>query len=155
MKKTIVLSLFAVLAVGVIFSASIASAYRGNYDIPGPSYDEERHDAIEDALESNDYDAWYDLMTEDGRHPGIVDVVTEDNFETFVQAHDAMEDGDQDTASALRTELGIGEGNGLGHRQGHGKGRGYSHRMHQNNFADVDNDGVCDNLGSGFSRHRN
>ncbi len=158
MKKTAIFGLLALMVVGMVFSTSLVSAYRGDYSVEGPNYNEERHELMENAFDTLDYNAWYELMTEDGRHPRVVDVVTESNFETFVQVHDAGKSGDLETASALRAELGLNNGHGPKDGTGFGKGRGNAmgqgQRMQQNNFVDVDNDGNCDNIGQKLGRGR-
>ncbi|NQV08972.1 hypothetical protein HQ529_03925 [Candidatus Woesearchaeota archaeon] len=141
MKKAIT-ALFAVMIIGIM-SIGFVSAYKGDITQKGPYFSEERHELMEQAFENNDYDAWKTLMTENGRNPRVVDVVTEDNFATFAQIHEAKEAGDYETALALRAEL------GLGMKDGSGQGRqGSGMRMQQNNFVDADNDGNCDNTGS-------
>ncbi len=152
MKKITIFGLLALMVVGIVISTSIVSAYRGDYSIQGPNYNEERHEAMEDAFESLDYNTWYELMAENDRHPRVVDVVTENNFETFVQAHEAAESGDYETASALRAELGLNNGNGP--RDGTGFGKGQGGRMQQNNFIDADKNGNCDNPGLRQGRGR-
>ena len=119
MKKSTIFGLLALMVVGLVATTGLVSAYRGDYSVKGPNYSEERHEAIESAFESNDYDAWYELMTENGRHPRVVDVVTEDNFETFVEMRNARQNGDFETAKALAEELGLKKpGFGKGHRSG-------------------------------------
>ena len=115
--------MLALIVVGLVFSTGV-SAYRGDYSIQGPNCDDERHELMDDAFESLDYDGWYALMTDDGRHPRVVDVVTAENFETFVQAHEAGEAGDVETAAVLRAELGLNNGKGPHDGTGHGKGMG-------------------------------
>ena len=151
-KRTTIFGLLALLVVGLLFSTSLASAYRGDYTVKGPNYDEERYELIQNAFDNLDYNEWYELMTQDGRHPRIVDVITEDNFETFVKAHEAAVSGDLETASSLRAELGLN--NGLGPKDGSGYKRGRQQHSRGQNFVDADNDGVCDNFGSGFGRQR-
>lgn len=77
----------------------------------------ERHNLVEDALESGDYGTWADLMDGRGR---VSEVINEDNFDTFVKMHEAMEDGDYDTAQEIREELGLGmhHQDGTGFRKG-------------------------------------
>lgn len=144
MKKTAIFGLLALMIVGMVFSTSIVSAYRGDYSVQGPNYNEERHELMENAFETLDYNAWSELMTEDGRHPRIVNVVTEENFELFIQAHGAGKAGDSETASALRAELGLNNGNGPKNGSGYGRSREdwQGKRMQQNNFID----GNCDNM---------
>jgi len=156
MKKTAIFGLLALMVVGMVFSTSMVGAYRGDYSVKGPDYNEERHELMENAFDTLDYGAWSELMTEYGRHPRVVDVVTKSNFETFVQAHDAGENGDYETASELRAELGLNDGNGPKDGSGYGKGQGnvQGQRMQQNNFIDADNDGNWDNTGSRQGRGR-
>ncbi len=82
----------------------------------------ERHSAIEDAINNGDYEEWSNLMDGRGR---ISDVVTEDNFDTFVAMYEAVEEGDYEKAQELREDLGLGirSGDGNGFRKG-GHGRG-------------------------------
>lgn len=138
MKKATIFGMLALMVVGLV-ATTVVSAYRGDYSVKGPNCNEERHEAIENAFESLDYNAWYELMTEDGRHPRVVDVVTEDNFETFVEAHEAGENGDYETAAALRAELGLNNGNGprdgSGYGKSQGKGRGMQHNNDGQNLA--------------------
>ena len=132
MKKTI-FGLLALMVVGLLATTSLVSAYRGDYSVEGPNCDEERHEVMEQAFSTLDFDAWYELMTEDGRHTRVVDVVTESNFETFVRAHEAGENSDYETAAALRAELGLNNGNGPKDGTGHGKSQGRGQGMQQNN----------------------
>lgn len=139
MKKTAIFGLLALMVVGLIGTTSLVSAYRGDYSVKGPDYSEERHEAMENAFESNDYDAWKELMSETGRNPRVLDVVNEGNFDTFVRAHEAGENGDYETAAELRAELGLNNGNGpkdgtgRGEGQGNGMGQGKGQGMQQNN----------------------
>lgn len=122
-----ILGMFALMVV-LVASVGTVFAYKGDYTTNGPDYTAERHDAMEEAFETSDYDTWYELMAESGRNPRVVDVVTEENFETFVQAHDAGKAGDYETAAALRAELGLNNGvgpkDGAGRMMGQGQGQG-------------------------------
>jgi len=142
MKKMKTIGVLALVFVGMVFSATMISAYRGDYSVEGPNCDEARHEVMEDAFESLDYDAWYALMTADGRHPRVVDVVTEENFATFIQAHEAGEAGDTETAAELRAELGLNNGNGprdgSGYARGMGQGKGQG--MQRNNRENTDHE---------------
>ena len=152
MKKTTKVGLFVLVIVGLIVSTGVASAYRGDYSVQGPDYDEERHEAMENAFETSDYETWYQLMTRDGRHPRVAEVVTESNFETFAQAHEAAENGDHELAAELRAELELN--NGQGPRDGTGHGKEMGQGMSQNNFINTDGDGNRDNEGMKFGRGR-
>ena len=168
MRKATIFGLLALMVVGIVASTGLVSAYRGDYSVEGPNYSEERHELMENAFDQPSYSDWHALMTEDGRHPRVVDAVTESNFETFVQAHKAGESGDYETAAKLRAELGLtdgqgpmdgtgfGKGNGQGNNAQGNKGqvKGQGQRMQQDNFVDADNDGICDNIDLGQKRGR-
>ncbi len=113
-----------------------AIAYQGDYTTKGPNFTEERHEQMLKAFENNDYSAWKELMSENGRHPRVLDVVTEENFPTFAAAHEAAENGDYEEAARLRSELGLGNGRGRhdGSGQGRHNGRGMRDGSGQNCF---------------------
>jgi len=66
----------------------------------------EEHDAIEEAIEAGDYDTWLELSSEFDRGRAF-EMITEDNFDTYVAMHEATEAGDYETADELRDELGL------------------------------------------------
>jgi len=127
MKNTkIILGISALtLIAGAILTTSDVSAYQGNYTQKGPNCNPERHEAMEQAFENNDYQAWTDLMEGRGR---VTQIVNEDNFARFSEAHRLAEEGNYDAADAIRQELGLrtrnGEKVGAGYRQGGGQGNG-------------------------------
>jgi len=125
--KTKTTILLALLIVGTLFATTMVSAYKGDYNIKGPDYTEERHDAMQTAFAELDYETWYNLMTATGRVPKVAAVVTKDNFKQFVAAHDAALAGDMQTASDLRAELGlhngVGSEDGMGFKQGANQGK--------------------------------
>ena len=88
----------------VIGSIGFASAYR-----EGPFFDEEKHSAVEDVIESGSFEEWQELMPEQAR---IRERVNEENFEAFRLMHEAMEDGNYEEATRYRSELGFGGFNG-------------------------------------------
>ena len=159
-QKTATFGILAILLVGLL-SVGLVSAYKGDPNVQCPDYNEERHEAMEDAFESQDYNAWYNLMAENGRNTRVMNVVTEGNFAIFAQAHEAAENGDFETAAELKAELGLNNGNGLKDGTGYGKGMGQGmnqgagqgQNLNHANFVDADGDGNCDNIGSriGFS----
>lgn len=138
--KKIYVGIFAVFAIALL-GAGLVAAYHGNPEVQGPEYSDERHEEMEQAFDTLDYDAWVILMEESGRHPKVLDMVSEDNFEVFVEVHDAMEDGNMELAHQLRAELGLGQGRmaggeGVGLKDGSGmqkmnKGSGQGQRMGQ------------------------
>ena len=153
------------LVVGV---AATASAYQGDYSKQGPEYSPERHTAMTEVMDNNDYPAWNELMANRGR---ITEIINAENFSQFVEARRLGEAGDVVGADVIRQELGIrtsngekmgaryggGQGNAQGERQGmhksEGQGNGHN-RMNSENrgqnqgnkFVDADGDEICDNL---------
>jgi len=67
----------------------------------------EEMQAIQEALEAEDYDAWYALVTSNGKTSSITEKITKDNFATFVKLHEAKKNGDIETARELANELGF------------------------------------------------
>lgn len=119
MNKTIIaLSIATVVLGGMFVYPKAAEAYRGDPAVKGPYYTEERHVAMEKAFETKDYNAWKNLMQGKGR---VTQVVNQDNFVKFAQAHELAEAGKTQEAAAIRQELGLGLHNGSG--QGNGMGR--------------------------------
>jgi len=119
-KTTLLLGLSALVIAGAIFAPQAALAYRGDVNVKGPNYTQERHDAMEKAFENKDYNAWKALMIGKGR---VTQIVTAQNFPKFAQAHELAEQGKTDEANKIRTELGLGLRNGTGMGQGMGYGR--------------------------------
>lgn len=124
MNKKTMFGLFALAIVGMILSTTMVNAYRGDYTTTGPYYSEDRHELMEQAFEDRDYNAWKELIAENGINSRVASVVTEENFETFVQAHEAGTNGDYEVASQLRSELGLNNGQGPQDGNGHKQGQG-------------------------------
>ncbi len=110
-----------VLTFLTVATATTAFAYQGDPAVQGPDCTPERHTAMEAAFDASDYDAWSELMEGKGR---IVDVVNADNFAMFIEAHDLAENGDFEGARELRSELGLGNGQGFGAKTGARDGHG-------------------------------
>jgi len=123
MNNKKVLSVFA-LGIIALLGVSFVAAYQGDYSVNGPDYSEERHETMEQAFDNLDYSTWVTLMAESGRNPRVLDVVTEDNFATFVEVHKAGKSGDIERALKLRTELGLNNGSGSKDGTGFRKGEG-------------------------------
>lgn len=119
MKRLLTIAaITAVVIGGAMTYVNTASAYRGDPSVKGPNYSEERHEAMEKAFETKNYDAWKKLMQGRGR---VTQVITKDNFAKFAEAHELAEEGKLDEAKKIRQELGLGTHNGSG--QGMGMGR--------------------------------
>lgn len=81
----------------------------------------ERHEAMQKAFETKDYNAWKTLMKNNkGR---AADVITEDNFAKFAEAHLLMAEGKPDEAKKIFDELGVkGPGSPKGFDRNHERG---------------------------------
>ena len=119
-KKILTLTTLA-LGVGTIFTTtSGVFAYRGDPNIQGPNYTAERHEAMTQAFENNDYNAWKEQMQGRGR---VNQVINEGNFSRFSEMHKLILEGKTEEANKIRTELGLGlqNGSGQGQRMGYGR----------------------------------
>jgi len=116
MERKLVLGL-AAFTVVVLLVGGYAVAGKGVAGFKGKNFDGERHEAVTAALEAGDYDAWIALMSEKPGKARVAEVVTEETFAKFAEAHAAMKAGDFEAAKAIKEELGLG----LGHMKGAGK----------------------------------
>jgi hypothetical protein len=119
MKNLLILSAAAlvVLAGAISFIPSLTSAYKGNLGVGAHNCSPERHQAMELAFENNDYNAWSALMQGRGR---VTQVVNQENFAKFAEAHKLAEQGKLEEAHKIMQELGLGIRNGSGHMMGQG-----------------------------------
>jgi len=108
-----------VALIAVVGIAGASYAYQGNPEVQGPNYSPERHKAMETSLEEGNYRAWEELMGDRGR---VAEVVTEENFAKFAQAHKLVEQGDLEGAREIREELGLNQGFQRGGLYKNGKG---------------------------------
>jgi len=129
------------ITAGIMGAAGTALAYQGDPDVKGRMYSSERHAAMQQAFETNDYDLWKSLMQGRGR---VAEAITAENFSRFAEAHRLMLEGDAAGARVVMEELGLrgaGAGRGLMKRMGAMPAKG--ERM---NFVDANADGVCDRM---------
>ena len=119
-KTSILFGLTALIVGGVIIAPQAVQAYRGDPNVTGPNYTEERHAAMEQAFTNKDYNAWIEQMAGRGR---VTQVVNADNFARFAEAHELAKQGNTEEANKIRAELGLGLRNGSGMGQGMGYGR--------------------------------
>jgi hypothetical protein len=147
--KKIGMGIFSVAAIGLVASGFMVSAYQGDPTKQGPDYNPDLHDLKVDAFEKGDYEVWRDLMLEQGRGAKrVLQVVNEDNFNIFVQAHNAQLEGDFETANELRAQLGLNNGQGLkdgnGFKKGNMAGMGGMKGNHEfQNKNLMQNNGLC------------
>ncbi len=83
---------------------------------------EEEREAIHTAISAGDYQAWFNLVSQDEELPEHLKSITADNFAKFAEMHQHME-----SARTIGEELGLehpGRGKGKGMGKGMGMGRG-------------------------------
>ncbi len=114
-KKLILFGATVLMLGGLVISPNLAEAYQGDPAVQGPNCTPERHEAMEQAFDNNDYNAWKELMSGKGK---VSRVITEDNFARFAEAHQLAQEGKLEEAKQIRQELGLG----LGSRNGSGRG---------------------------------
>ena len=124
-NKIIALGTLVVALLGVIaFTTKQADAYRGDYTQVGPNHTEEREAEMEKVMESKDYEAWVELMEQDGRKPGVLNKISKETFPKFAEAYQLAHEGKTEEANQIREELGMGQGQRKGNGQGRGQGSG-------------------------------
>jgi hypothetical protein len=116
MQNKLILAGIGAIAATAVIAPQLVSAYHGDPAVQGPNYTEERHQAVNAALENGDYQAWASLM--DGK--GATKRVNEGNFAQYREAHQLALSGDR---SGLE-EMGFYAQNGTGTRNGDGQATG-------------------------------
>lgn len=104
MKKSIKFGRLFVVVIATAFTISSAMAYQGDYTKEGPDCSPERHTAMTEAMENNDYKTWNELMADRGR---VTRVINAENFAQFAKAHQLAHEGDLEGADAIRKGLGL------------------------------------------------
>jgi hypothetical protein len=85
---------------------------------------QDHKEAMEAALESGNYDVWAALIAEQNPDAPILEKITEENFDKFVELHELREQ-EKVLAEELGLEKGLGGGQekgGLGQKQGRDQG---------------------------------
>ena len=130
-SKTLLAGAAILILGGAVITPGLVSAYRGDPSVQGPNYSQERHEAMTQAFENNDYQAWAKQMRSRG---WVAEVINEDNFSRFVEARRLMLEGKTEEAAAIREELGLGLAGGpcseKSYGRAQGKGRGMSGRLY-------------------------
>ncbi len=116
-KKKIALSITALVLAGSVLAPAV-QAYRGEVGLPGPNCTPERQELMLQAFDNNDYNAWKEQMQGKGR---VTQVVNQDNFSRFAEAHKLAQEGKTDEAKAIRAELGLDQGQKRGNGNGSGR----------------------------------
>jgi len=136
MKNKLILSLAAaVVAIGIgTISASAAQGWLAKKNFNRPQFDKEqmaemqvKHQAVQEAIEKNDYQAFVEATKDQKFGPEV----TEENFIKMAEMHNLIKSGDVEGAQALREELGLNQGF-------------RSHGFHE--MKDANGDGVCNQL---------
>jgi len=127
-KKILMPSLLGAVVLFGTLGASQVLAYQGDYTKKGPNYSEERHILMESAFQKRDYFAWKDLMA--SKRGRVSQVINQENFVKFAEAHDLAIQGKQEEANKIRQELGLRVneqrvGSGYDQGKGQGQGQGY------------------------------
>ena len=131
MNKSIKLGGVFAVVMATAFTLSSAMAYQGDPAKEGPDCSPERHTAMTEAMDNDNYTAWSELMANRGR---VAKVINAENFGLFTKAHRLSETGDIAGADTIRGELGLrtsgGEkvGAGYGEKRGNAMGDKQGHR---------------------------
>ncbi|MEM3373822.1 MAG: hypothetical protein QXE31_01245 [Candidatus Woesearchaeota archaeon] len=157
--KKILYGIMLLFLVGIISLGVIA--YRGTTQ-KGPNYNEAVHEQLEKAIEEGDYETWIKIRQENNlpTKGKIFQVINKDNFNKYVELHNAVQSNDLEKANAIRAELGLGQGQmkrgntQLTNNQGkmmkgqgiNPQGKGQGSQVRQRSFVDANGDGICDNL---------
>ncbi|MBW6441949.1 hypothetical protein K0B04_03560 [Patescibacteria group bacterium] len=119
-KKIIALGSTALLIGAIVTIPTKVFAYRGDASVKGPDCTEERHEEMISAFENSDYHSWKELMNGRGK---VTEIVNEENFSRFAEAHKLALEGKTEEAEKIRQELGLGLRDGSGRKMGQGFGR--------------------------------
>ncbi|MCK5123247.1 MAG: hypothetical protein KAQ87_03825 [Candidatus Pacebacteria bacterium] len=134
MNKAIKIGGTLAVVMATAFTISSAFAYQGDYSKQGPAQSAERHTAMTEAMENNDYEAWSELMADRGR---VAKIINAENFAQFAEAHELAHNGDLKRADEIRKELGLKtrDGEKIGAKFGGGQGYG---KMNSGNYKHND-----------------
>lgn len=115
--------MFLMAFIGIFLVIGLVSAYKGDFSIKGQEYSEERCSIMQEAFQNMDYNSWNEIMSNNERKGKILEMINEDNFELFVEMHNAQRSGDFEKANELRQELGLNNGFGLKNGEGFKDGK--------------------------------
>ncbi len=69
----------------------------------------ETREAVNDAIETGEYSDWVAAVSEMPGGETLIEVITEDEWISFQEFHDARESGDHETAKTIAAEIGLDE----------------------------------------------
>ena len=113
MNKALLIALAAVGVVGLAAASGNVFAQTPTSNTNMPNHSNERHQAMEKAFETNDYEAWKNALPAQAKSM-MGQAITKENFAKFSEMHELMEHGKFDEASKIREELGLPSHNGMG-----------------------------------------
>ena len=91
-----------VLGLGVSGSAL---AFRGDFSKNGPNYTPEFEAQITEVMTNKDYQGWKKLIEERVGNSKVSEVITQDNFDRFVEAWKLAKEGKIKEANTIRKDL--------------------------------------------------
>ncbi len=108
MKKPII-AILAIFSLTLILSMGITFAYGGERPFKQMNYDEEVHTQLKVAIDACDYEEWVSIREANDlpMYGKIHENINEDNFGLFCQLHDAVQNGDTETAMQIKEQLGF------------------------------------------------
>lgn len=111
MKNNILTIFVAIFIIGVLSMFGVY-AYNGNQDMNLVNYNSNVHDALEQAIENNDYDAWIKVRQDNNlpMNGKMFQVINKANFAKYKELHDANLAGDFEKADKARSDLGLNYG---------------------------------------------
>lgn len=65
------------------------------------------HEKVEQAIEDKNYDMWLSAVSDLPHGEGMADIISEDEFDLYVEMHESMEAGEFETAQHIAEELGL------------------------------------------------
>lgn len=132
-KKRLIVAAIALAALVAVAGSAVYAASperagqnRPNLDPEQRQEMREHHEAVKEAIASNDYATFAELTAD----KPMADKITAENFSQLVKMHQLMEDGDKEGARDIADELGL-----KGPRRGR---RGFRQMVDRNG------DGFCD-----------
>ncbi|MCK5491176.1 MAG: hypothetical protein KAI67_05015 [Candidatus Pacebacteria bacterium] len=106
--KFLALSLVMIGVAGLGLSS--ASAYKGDPTVKSPIYTPERHEAMTQAFENVDVNAWKEARGDMGNSRMTEVINSDENFAKFIEMRELRLAGDIDGVNAIRADLGLGQG---------------------------------------------
>jgi hypothetical protein len=145
MKNKILATFGALFLIGVVSLMGVW-AYRGDPQASGPNYDATVQLQLEAAMADGNYDAWIKIRQDNNlpMNGKVFQVINKDNFNKFVELHNANLAGDTAKADAIRAELGLGQGQMKRGSDNMGATKSSGNGQRTQRFVDADKDGICD-----------